>query len=94
MFSPAIAKNVLAIGATSSGPTRLTTTNEIGGGLFTSSGSSDPADVDTVAAFSSRGPAQDGRIKPEVVAPGDMVRTYLLPVGYAKHEARLSLATQ
>jgi subtilisin family serine protease len=30
-------------------------------------------DVDGMAAFSSRGPAQDGRIKPEIVAPGTNV---------------------
>lgn len=32
------------------------------------------ADIDTVSYFSSSGPTLDGRIKPEVVAPGDMVR--------------------
>lgn len=31
------------------------------------------ADIDTVAYFSSFGPTDDGRIKPEVVAPGDRV---------------------
>ena len=30
---------------------------------------------DTIAAFSSRGPGQDGTTKPEVVAPGDQVRS-------------------
>lgn len=44
---PALAKNVLTIGATNNG---------------TSSNSK--------ASFSSRGPAQDGRIKPNVMAPG------------------------
>lgn len=63
IYSPAIAKNVLAIGATSSGETRLTTTADVG-------------DIDTVASFSSYGPTSDGRIKPELVAPGDMVRSY------------------
>lgn len=46
--SPATAKNVVAVGATSNG----------------SEGSN------TIASFSSRGPARDGRIKPDVVAPG------------------------
>lgn len=36
--------------------------------------SSDPADVDTLSYFSSYGPAKDGRIKPEIVAPGERVR--------------------
>lgn len=30
---------------------------------------------DTIASFSSRGPGQDGTTKPEVVAPGDQVRS-------------------
>lgn len=70
--SPAIGKNVLAVGATSSGETRMTTTGEDGELL---DGTNGYADVDTVAAFSSYGPTQEGRIKPEVVAPGDAVST-------------------
>lgn len=31
------------------------------------------ADIDTMAFFSSYGPTMDGRIKPDVVAPGDQV---------------------
>lgn len=65
IYSPAIAKNVLAVGATSSGETRLTTDV------------SDVSDIDTVASFSSYGPTSDGRIKPELVAPGDMVSTWV-----------------
>lgn len=57
--SPAIAKNVLAVGATSTGETRLNMD-----GIH---------DIDHVASFSSWGFTTDGRIKPEVVAPGDMV---------------------
>jgi subtilisin family serine protease len=78
--SPAIAKNVLAIGATENDrpPTS--------GGCSSSSlpnlcwsayGYGTPFAGDFVsdhingmAAFSSRGPADDGRIKPEIVAPG------------------------
>lgn len=33
----------------------------------------DPANIDTVAFFSSRGPTRDNRIKPELVAPGDQL---------------------
>ncbi|CAN0524170.1 unnamed protein product, partial [Scytosiphon promiscuus] len=68
--SPAIAKNVLAIGASSSGQTRLTGTDYRGRAF---DGEDPLADIDTVAVFSSYGPTQDGRIKPEVLAPGDEV---------------------
>ncbi|CAM9868950.1 unnamed protein product, partial [Ascophyllum nodosum] len=68
--SPAIAKNVLAIGSTSSGKTHLTTTASNG---EESDDSNDRADIDTVSFFSSYGPTLDGRIKPELVAPGDMI---------------------
>lgn len=37
------------------------------------SSSSEQANMDTVAWFSSYGPTADGRIKPDVVAPGDQV---------------------
>ena len=72
MGSPAIAKNVLAVGSTSSGETRLTTTTVDGEASGDLNGG---ADINTVSFFSSYGPTQDGRIKPELVAPGDMVRT-------------------
>lgn len=42
-------------------------------GLGEPSSSADQADIDAVAWLSSYGPTMDGRIKPEVVAPGDMV---------------------
>ena len=70
--SPAIAKNVLAVGSTSSGTTRVTTTGTDGEQF---DGFDDRANIDTVSYFSSYGPTQDNRIKPEVVAPGDLVRT-------------------
>ncbi|CAN0135192.1 unnamed protein product [Ectocarpus fasciculatus] len=56
MGSPALAKNVLAVGASTSGPGRIRV-----------------QDIDAMAFFSSFGPTLDDRIKPEVVAPGDMV---------------------
>eukprot|EP00904_Undaria_pinnatifida_P011000 jgi/Undpi1/702/HiC_scaffold_10.g04166.m1 len=68
--SPAIGKNALAVGATSSGQTRLTVTGADGDWI---DGTNGYADVDTVAVFSSRGPTQDNRIKPEVMAPGDEI---------------------
>lgn len=72
MSSPAIAKNILAVGATSGGASRKATTTVTGAGELPIA--SDPADMDTVAWFSSRGPTIDNRIKPEVVAPGDQVK--------------------
>ncbi|CAN0423346.1 unnamed protein product, partial [Ectocarpus sp. 12 AP-2014] len=66
--SPATAKNTLAVGATMSGNTRY----DLEDVLYRREGE---ADIDTVTYFSSSGPTLDGRIKPEVVAPGDMVRS-------------------
>lgn len=70
--SPGISKNVLAVGSSSSGETRYTFTNADGEQL--TSYSDEAADMDTVSFFSSYGPSTDNRIKPELVAPGDMVR--------------------
>ncbi|MCB0097669.1 MAG: S8 family serine peptidase, partial [Caldilineaceae bacterium] len=56
--SPATAKNVLSIGASEN--------NRPDKGSL----SDDP---NTVTSFSSRGPTDDGRIKPDVVAPGSFV---------------------
>lgn len=69
--SPSIGKNVLAVGSSSSGETRYTFTNSAGEGLSTFA--EEAADIDTVSYFSSFGPSTDNRIKPEIVAPGDMV---------------------
>ncbi len=57
--SPATAKNAITVGASESYRPQV------------GEGADDP---DTVAHFSSRGPTRDGRIKPDVVAPG----TYIL----------------
>ena len=73
--SPAITKNVLAVGATSSGESRITLTAADG---TTFDGTNGFADIDTVASFSSYGPTLDNRIKPEIVAPGDMVSAFAL----------------
>lgn len=74
--SPGIGKNVLTVGATSSGEARFTTTSENGTAADGTNGS---ADIDTVAYYSSYGPTQDGRIKPEIVAPADMVSVSTKP---------------
>lgn len=65
--SPAVGKNVIATGA--SGSNRPD--------IF---GYSDGPD--TMAAFSSRGPCADGRIKPDLVAPGKLDRLATIGVGY------------
>lgn len=44
--------------------------NVVAVGSSQSAGSTDN-DVDTVSYFSSKGPTIDGRIKPDVLAPGD-----------------------
>lgn len=72
--TPAVGKNVLAVGASSSGETRWTSTNEEGG--FYESSDQSSSDIDTVAFFSARGPTSDNRIKPDIVAPGDRVGVF------------------
>ena len=54
VFSPALSKNALAVGASQSLRHRA-------------------YNVDNVAMFSARGPTADGRIKPDVLAPGSVV---------------------
>jgi serine protease AprX len=60
--SPATGKNVIATGACESVPNTLALTY----GLYADG-------QDTMADFSSRGPCEDGRIKPDVVAPGTWI---------------------
>jgi len=60
--SPASAKNVIAVGACENVPGTLALTY----GLYAD-------DADTMADFSSRGPCEDGRVKPDVVAPGTWI---------------------
>ncbi len=65
LSSPHAAKNILTVGATE---------NYLPGlcpGVSGCGGSAD--DADSVAGFSSRGPTSDGRIKPDIVAPGHVV---------------------
>lgn len=68
--NPGGGKNVLTVGASSSGPTRISFSNDDGGQRYSSS---EPGGIDVVAFFSSYGLMRDGRIKPDVVAPGDQV---------------------
>jgi len=62
MDSPASGKNVIATGASENVPGTLAMTY----GLYADG-------IDTMADFSSRGPCQDGRIKPDLVAPGTWI---------------------
>ncbi len=62
MDSPASAKNVIATGASENVPNTLAETY----GLYADG-------PDTVADFSSRGPCADGRLKPDLVAPGTWI---------------------
>ncbi len=78
IFSPAVAKNCLAIGATEGGIEGVGL--RVNWGAFdrahsrfrASSDRSDPisGDSDRIALFSSAGPSSDGRIKPDLCAPG------------------------
>ena len=60
--SPATGKNVIATGASENVPGTLALTY----GLYADG-------ADTMADFSSRGPCDDGRIKPDLVAPGTWI---------------------
>jgi len=56
--SPAVAKNVIAVGASQSSRGNFLTHMD---------------GPEAIAAFSSRGPSEDGRIKPDLVAPGTWI---------------------
>jgi subtilisin family serine protease len=83
--TPATAKNVISVGASENDRPRAagglcafeTPYNCAWGnfGYTTGALNTDPVsdNPDGLAPFSSRGPAQDGRIKPEIVAPGTSV---------------------
>lgn len=69
--SPGTAKNVLTVGASEN--VRLDTTNAWGGDDYPVppiNGDRVADNAAGMAAFSSRGPTDDGRIKPDVAAPG------------------------
>jgi subtilisin family serine protease len=77
LYSPATAKNVLAVGASESKRSGQGYTGDYGHGPTGASFPADPVHGDAIsdepwglAAFSSRGPSPDGRIRPDLVAPG------------------------
>jgi len=63
--SPGTAKNVLTVGATE---------NVRGQGVSDGCGVTSANNADDVATFSSRGPAADGRARPDIMAPGTHVQ--------------------
>jgi subtilisin-like proprotein convertase family protein len=65
MNSPASAKNVLSVGATE---------NVRDNGVLDGCYESTADNANDIAHYSSRGPAADGRAKPEIVAPGTHVQ--------------------
>ena len=64
--SPAASKNVLAVGATQNLRTDKDTPEGVDGWWKT-------GDAKVTAEYSSRGPCKDGRIKPDVAAPGSAI---------------------
>ncbi|SPE56354.1 Fibronectin type III domain protein (modular protein) [Verrucomicrobia bacterium] len=81
--SPASGKNVIATGASENVPNTGSIT--YGYGLLYNDG------PDTVADFSSRGPCEDGRLKPDVVAPGTWISSAASAA--APNEASIAWAT-
>ena len=73
--SPGTAKNVITVGASES----RRPLNAITCGLD----DGDANDADDIASFSSRGPTDDGRLKPDVVAPGTRITGVAPQIGAA-----------
>ena len=74
--SPATAKSVLTVGASENDRPSITTV--YGPGYGSPISTDQYADnISGLAAFSSRGPTDDNRVKPEVVAPGTFVLSAL-----------------
>ena len=92
--SPALAKNVLAVGASENNETGRTSANRLNWNYTRFGFTAGPIAGDSIAnhpsgiaAFSSRGPTRDGRIKPDLVAPGTAIistRSSLASSGYHK----------
>lgn len=71
---PGTAKNCITVGACANHRPEITQTNEnLWGATAAPTNALAAGDPSLVAPFSSRGPTQDGRTKPDVVAPGTYV---------------------
>ncbi len=76
ILSPGTAKNVVTVGATENNRPNFTQYNWGDNfSFFAEPIASDylADDITGMAAFSSRGPADDGRVKPDIVAPGTFI---------------------
>ena len=91
IHSPATAKNCLSVGAseTDRGETFSTGSYSTWGNRWPSLFGTDPIKTDYmgddsggIAAFSSRGPTDDGRIKPDIVAPGTFIISTQASMGW------------
>lgn len=69
LTSPKAAKNIVVVGASEN--YRNTLSGFGGCGTITAD------NIDQIACFSSRGPAEDGRIRPDVLAPGTWIASAL-----------------
>ena len=79
IFSPGTAKNVITVGSTRNDiPEAKDAPGWIGGkltgeGLGVPGDKDNPLHPDRISAFSNGGPTDDGRIKPDVLAPGEAI---------------------
>ena len=78
MGAPATAKNVLTVGASENNRPNINSvwgTSSPSGAVYSSPISTDliANNTEGMAAFSSRGPTDDGRLKPDVSAPGTFI---------------------
>lgn len=71
--SPAVAKNGLTVGASQNSKLSFFQTPGDVWTLPTQKGFSAIGSCENIADFSSRGPTQDGRIKPDICAPGEFI---------------------
>ena len=91
MGSPATAKNVLTVGASENDRSNMTWvwgSSDYGSPISTDRLADNP---EGMAAFSSRGPTDDGRLKPDFSAPGTMILSTksrsTTSVGWLAHNA-------
>src|SRR5262249_11277550 len=82
LTSPGTAKNIVTVGASEGNEPSQTQTYQTAGFFADPIMSDKMADnIEGMAAFSSRGPTLDGRIKPDVVAPGPFIISNRSPLG-------------